>query len=172
MSQIADAGFSYTELGPYGYYPTDPERLSKEFQSRDLSVVAGFIFQPLHEPSAEKQILEITEKTCALLSAVGACRLVVIDHISPERMQTAGNRSAAIRLDQTRFDFMVSLIGKVVSIALRYGILPVLDQHAGCYIEFEAEIERILAEFDPEELGICLDTGHMACQQHACRNLL
>ena len=24
MTEIADAGYRHTELGPYGYYPTDP----------------------------------------------------------------------------------------------------------------------------------------------------
>ena len=36
MTEIADAGYRYTELGPYGYYPTDPARLRAEFERRGL----------------------------------------------------------------------------------------------------------------------------------------
>jgi inosose dehydratase len=162
MSQIAEAGFNYTELGPIGYYPTDPGVLPQEFRSRNLSVAAGFIFQPLHEPTAVSKILSLTERTCSLLSIVGAQNLVVIDHISPERMATAGNISAAKPLDQDRFDSMISLIRQIARVAKRYGIMPVLHQHAGCYIEFEPELERVLGELDPQKVGICLDTGHMA----------
>jgi inosose dehydratase len=162
MSQIAEAGFRYTELGPYGYYPTDVKRLPEEFRARGLSVVAGFIFQPLHLPSAEKQVLAIAEKTCSLLSVVGARQLVVIDHISPERMQTAGDQDSAVPLDDDRFKYMIDLIRQLAQVALEHGVMPVIHQHAGCYIEFEAELERVLAELDSDQVGVCLDTGHMA----------
>ena len=162
MSQIAEAGFRYTELGPYGYYPTDVKRLPEEFRTRGLSVVAGFIFQPLNVPSAEKQVLTITEKTCSLLSVVGARRLIVIDHISPERMQTAGDPSSAISLDDYRFKYMIELIRQIAQVALSHGVMPVIHQHAGSYIEFETELESVLSELDPDQVGICVDTGHMA----------
>ena len=162
MSQIAEAGFRYTELGPYGYYPTDVKRLPEEFRTRGLSVVAGFIFQPLNVPSAEKQVLAITEKTCSLLSVVGARRLVVIDHISPERMQTAGDPSSAIPLDDYRFKYMIELIRQIAQVALNHGVMPVIHQHAGSYIEFETELQNVLSELDPDQVGICVDTGHMA----------
>jgi inosose dehydratase len=32
--------------------------------------------------------------------------------------------------------------------------------HAGGYIEFEDEIERLLSDVPADELGLCLDTGH------------
>ncbi len=162
MSQIAEAGFKYTELGPYGYYPTDVKRLPEEFRARGLSVVAGFIFQPLNVPSAEKQVLAIAEKTCSLLSVVSARRLVVIDHISPERLQTAGDQNSAVSLDDDRFKYMIDLIRQIAQVALRHGVMPVLHQHAGSYIEFEVELERVLSELDPGQVGICVDTGHMA----------
>ena len=162
MSQIAEAGFTFTELGPYGYFPSDPIRLSEELRSRNLSVIAGFVFQPLHQPDLAEQVLAIAEKTCALLAAVDALYLVVIDHISPERMLTAGDQSAAIPLDPTQFRFMVNLIERLAGVALKHGILPVLHQHAGCYIEFENELEDVLRELDPERVAVCLDTGHMA----------
>src|ERR1700742_4672074 len=122
MSQIAEAGFRYTELGPYGYYPTDVKRLPEEFRTRKLTVVAGFIFQPLNVPSAEKQVLSITEKTCSLLSVVGARRLVVIDHISPERMQTAGDPNSAVSLGDYRFKYMIELIRQIALVALHHGV--------------------------------------------------
>jgi inosose dehydratase len=162
MSQIAGAGFKFTELGPHGYYPTDPAVLSRELDQRGLSVIAGFIFQSLHEPAQEKQVLEIADRTCALLSSVGARHLVLIDHISEERMLTAGNQSAAIPLDSSRQRFMIDLIRRLGDTAKGYGIVPVLHQHAGCYIEFEGEFEQVLSELDPEQIGICIDTGHMA----------
>jgi inosose dehydratase len=162
LSQIGAAGFTYTELGPYGYLPPDPSFLAQELRRRNLSVIAGFVFQPLHQPDLEQHILAIANKTCALLSAVEARYLVLIDHISPERMQTAGDRSAALPLDPARFRFMVNLIKRLAGVALKHGIMPVLHQHAGSYIEFEDELENVLTEVAPEQVGVCIDTGHMA----------
>ena len=162
MSQIAEAGFNYSELGPYGYYPPDHRLLTQELKQRNLRVVAGFTFQPLHDPGSEKTILEITDRTCALLSSLGARYLVLIDHISEERMATAGVKDGAVPLDATRLRSMIELIQRVAGIAQHHGVMPVLHQHAGCYLEFEDELEQALSALDPELVGLCVDTGHMA----------
>ncbi len=162
MNEIADAGYRYTELGPCGYYPTDPVVLCAEFEKRGLSVVAGFVFQPLHDPARENEVLDVARRTLGLLAAVGGRHLVTIDHISEERMATAGRRDRAARLDPARRRHMVSLIDRIADLALAQGITPVIHQHAGCYIEFEDEFEDLLAQLDPKRIGICIDTGHMA----------
>jgi inosose dehydratase len=162
MDEIAEAGYGYTELGPYGYYPTDPERLAAEFARRGLKVVAGFVFQPLHDPAEADRVLAAATSTVDLLSAVGGDRLVTIDHISGRRMATAGRADLAERLDDARFRHMVDLVDRIADMALRKGVTPVIHQHAGCYIEFEDELDRVLYALDAEKVGICVDTGHMA----------
>lgn len=162
MSEIAEAGYRHTELGPYGYYPTDPVRLSEEFAARGLKVVAGFVFQMLHEPSKAEHVLAVAKSTIDLLSAVGGNRLVTIDHISDERMATAGRADLAQRLDPPRFRHMIGMIDRIADMALEKGVTPVIHQHAGCYIEFQDELESVLAALDAAKVGICVDTGHMA----------
>lgn len=162
MDGIAKAGYAYTELGPYGYYPTDPERLRAEFEARNLEVVAGFVFQVLHDPAKADEVLRVASSTIDLLAAVGGQRLVTIDHISAARMATAGRRDLATRLDQTTFDHLISMIDRIADRALAKGVTPVIHQHAGCYIEFEDEVEAVLHRLDDGRVGICVDTGHMA----------
>ncbi len=162
MSEIAEAGYRYTELGPYGYYPTDPERLRHEFKSRSLTVTAGFVFQMLHEPAKADAVLEVATRTVKLLAAVGGRYLVTIDHLSDERMATAGRADLRKRLDKARFRHMIGLIDRIADMALEHGVTPVLHQHAGCYIELEDEIEQVADALDPAKVGLCIDTGHMA----------
>jgi inosose dehydratase len=161
MDGIRAAGYEYTELGPYGYYPTDRARLRAEFEKRGLSVTGGFIFQVLHDPAMAESVLEVTRRTVDLLSAVGGKSLVTIDHISAERMATAGRADLAVPLEASRRAHMVSLIDQIADIALAKGVTPVLHQHAGCYIEFEQEIEDLLGKLDDGRVGLCIDTGHM-----------
>ena len=162
MDGIAAAGYTHTELGPYGYYPRDPGRLREEFASRNLEVVAGFVFQVLHDPAKAEEVLAVATATIDLLSAVGGKHLVTIDHISDARMATAGRQDLAERLDVPRFEHMVSMIDRIADLALAKGVTPVIHQHAGCYIEFEDEFEQVLSRLDDERVGICIDTGHMA----------
>lgn len=162
MDEIAEAGYRHTELGPYGFYPTDPAVLSTEFAKRGLAVEAGFVFQILHDPSKTEPVLENARRTVELLAAVGGRHLVTIDHISEERMATAGRRDLAGKLDAPRFDHMIGLIDQIADIALAKGVKPVIHQHAGCYIEYEDELEAVLDRLDAERVGICVDTGHMA----------
>jgi inosose dehydratase len=41
-----------------------------------------------------------------------------------------------------------------------YGLDVSIHPHAAGFIDFEPEIERLLADVDPAILKICLDTGH------------
>lgn len=162
MDQIGEAGYRYTELGPYGYYPTDPSILKDEFAGRRLQVVAGFLFQPLNIHGTADKVLEAAIQTIDLLSEIGGKYLVVIDHICEPRVSTAGRSDLAERLDSTRFAAMITLIGRISEYARKKDVLPVVHQHAGCFIEFEDEIEGILDAIPDSELGLCIDTGHMA----------
>src|SRR4051794_41340615 len=48
LDEVAEAGYSWIELGPYGYLPTDPARLSDELGQRNLKVSAGTGFTGMH----------------------------------------------------------------------------------------------------------------------------
>ena len=44
---------------------------------------------------------------------------------------------------------------------IEHGLTPVLHPHAGSYIEFEDEIERVLDDTADDGLQLCIDTGHL-----------
>lgn len=55
MDEIVQAAYEGTELEPYGYYPTDPERLRAEPEGRNLRLGSSYVPLPLgseEEPSA------------------------------------------------------------------------------------------------------------------------
>ncbi len=49
LDEVADSGYQWIELGPYGYLPTDPQKLSDELASRNLKLSAGTVFEHLHQ---------------------------------------------------------------------------------------------------------------------------
>lgn len=54
---------------------------------------------------------------------------------------------------------MLDTINRVAESAQTYGLVPVMHPHAGGYIEYQDEVEKLL---DDTDLALCLDTGHLA----------
>ncbi len=49
LDEIARVGYVYTELGPQGFMPQDPEQLTDELAKRNLTVCGGTVFAGLHK---------------------------------------------------------------------------------------------------------------------------
>ena len=41
LDQIRETGYAGTDLGPWGYLPTEPEALRAELQARELSLASA-----------------------------------------------------------------------------------------------------------------------------------
>jgi inosose dehydratase len=163
LDEAAAAGFSAIDLGPVGYFPTDPSQLSDELAKRGLSLSAGGLFDPLTDPAAFAAVVEKTRRTCEILQALGAPRLVIIDCVSEARGRTAGRPGISPRLDPDDWRAMMARIAELARIARDdYGIASTLHAHAGCHIEYEDELERAMADLSEELVGLCIDTGHAA----------
>ena len=52
LDEAAEAGYEWTELGPYGYLPTDVSMLSQELDRRNLKLAGAFVMHPLEDPEA------------------------------------------------------------------------------------------------------------------------
>ncbi|MGZ4767175.1 MAG: sugar phosphate isomerase/epimerase family protein [Ilumatobacteraceae bacterium] len=162
FSEISEAGYRWCELGPRGYLPDDDKLVRAELESRGLSVAGSYIFEPLHDEDRQAAIADITQSTCRRIAGLGGQFLVVIDMVSTERGATAGRSAAASRLDGRAYEVLLNGLRQSASIAIEHGLTPVLHPHAGSYIEFEDEIERVLDDTADDGLQLCIDTGHFA----------
>src|SRR4051794_2158611 len=73
LDELAEVGYEWLELGPYGYLPTDPARLADELAARNLRVSAGTVhgFSGLHRSADFAGILARTRVVADLTAAVG-----------------------------------------------------------------------------------------------------
>jgi inosose dehydratase len=159
LDEIASSDLDALELGPVGYLPEDAEMLARELSSRGLTAVGSFVFEDLHDPGRRAEILATARRTCRMIAAGGGGILVIIDRPGPERAATAGRSHAARRLGDRGWSAMVDTINGVAEVARDHGLEPTVHPHAGGYVEFMDEIDRLL---DTCELALCLDTGHLA----------
>ncbi len=159
LDDIARTGLGALELGPVGYLPEDEVTLRAQLADRQLAAVGSFVFEDLHDPDAHDEILAVSERACRTIAAADGKILVIIDRVSEERGATFGRTDEARRLDEPEWRRMLDCASRIAVIAASHGLRPAFHPHAGGYVEFEDEIDRLLSD---TELGLCLDTGHAA----------
>jgi len=172
LSDASLAGYRGIELGPYGYLPQDINVLKKELEKHKLTIVAGTIYEDLLSEKNFETVIEKTKVTCELLSKLPKPSqiegqryetpyLVVIDAVNKIRDPFAGHPNEAVRLDNKNRERLIDHLRIVGEIAKSYGVRAVVHPHAGGYIEFADEIDYVMENLNSEEIGLCLDTGHL-----------
>lgn len=161
LKDCADAGYTGIELGPVGFMPEDPQILGPALADHGLELIGGVVFRPFHDPDAWDDVLDGAQRTCKALQAHGAQHLVLIDSISPRRAPTAGRAAEAEQMDTAEWGAYVDRIRSVAKIgAEEHGLTVGIHAHAAGFMDFEPELERLLAQVDETLLKICFDTGH------------
>lgn len=157
LDEIAETGYTGTELGPFGYLPTDPELLRSELDRRGLRLLSAFVPVDLVDPAAHASGLQTALQVGKLLAALGAPMLVLADNNGsvPELVRQAGRRRGRWLQDWSQVCAGVEKVRQIVSEEL--GLETVFHHHcAGC-VETPEETEILLENTD---LRLCLDTGH------------
>ena len=161
LDEVAEAGYEWTELGPYGYLPTDPAELKRELDARGLKVSGTFAMDSLHDPAAWPELDRQVVGACESLRNLGARFLVLIDGIYSD--PPPGRPPGSPTLDEAEWQRLIDKAHSIATMARdNYGMRTVFHPHAETHVEYEEQIERFMAETDPAVIGICLDTGHHA----------
>ena len=161
LQQCAKAGYKGIELGPIGYMPEDPAILADELAKNDLGIIGGVVFRPFHDAAKWDEVMDASVRTCKALVAHGAKHLVLIDSISPRRAPTAGRADEAEQMEDAEWTAFRDRIAAIARMGTEeYGLTVGIHAHAGGFMDFEPELERLLSEVDESILKICFDTGH------------
>ncbi|MDQ1021976.1 TIM barrel protein [Streptomyces afghaniensis] len=161
LDELAQAGYEWLELGPYGYLPTDPRRLKAELDARGLKVSGGTAFGALHRPEAWDEMLAHVRQVAALTAAAGAHHLVFIPPMYRDEKTGAFTESPELTAGQwSGFGRAADRLGKLL--LEEYDVRLVVHPHADSHLQTQAEIERLLNESDSRYTNLCLDTGHVA----------
>jgi inosose dehydratase len=164
LDEVAEVGYEWLELGPYGYLPADPARLAEEVGRRGLRVAGGTMHgrSGLHRAGDWPDILGATRKVAELTAALGAEHLIFVP-VPGYRDDQTGAYTEPAELDGDAWRTLVRAadeLGKVV--AQDYGLRLQFHPHADSHVETQRQIERFLDETDPRFVSLCLDTGHLA----------
>lgn len=162
LDEVTEAGYEWIELGPYGYLPTDPARLTDEVNGRGLKVSAGTVFTALHRgPAVWDETWAHVSQVAELTRAMGAGHLVVIPSFWRDDRTAELIEPGELSAGQWK-----QLTGGMERLARRvredFGLDIVVHPHADTHIDTEEHVERFLDATDAGLVGLCLDTGHYA----------
>jgi inosose dehydratase len=162
LDEIKAAGYSGTELGPYGFLPTDSALLRNELTKRLLTLCSAFVDIELGNKDAHAAGLAFVTRSAKLISEAGARLLVLSDKITPERNATSGRRDDANQISWSEAEWQAAAgaIREVVKCCRAVGLKVAFHHHVGSHVETPEEIDRLFSQFSAHELGLCLDTGH------------
>lgn len=168
LDELVETGYTGTELGDWGYMPTDPAVLDGELKKRGLVMLGAFVPVALKDPAAHERGIAAAVRTARLLAAVAgdpAPYLVLADANGtvPERAANAGRITADMGLSAAEWKIFANGAGKVArAVRDETGLRTVFHHHCAGYVERPEEIARFLELTDPGLIGLVFDTGHYA----------
>lgn len=161
LDEIAETGYAGTELGPYGYFPTNPTELTPELSRRALQLVASFVPIPLAYPERHEAGFQEAMKVAQLLAQSGARIIVLADEMSQARIAVSGRvNESSDGMSEQQWDGAAQILERISDACRKLGLSAVFHHHAGTFVETPNEIERLCESTEPGLLGLCLDTGH------------
>ncbi|MEO8289001.1 MAG: TIM barrel protein [Chloroflexota bacterium] len=173
LNELQDTGYTGTELGDWGYMPTDPIALRSELTWRQLAMVGAFVPVALRDEAAHAQGEADALKVAHHLKAVSARDegtgagpfLVLADAngTDPVRTLNAGRIKPEQGLTSAEWRIFAQGAERIArAVREQTGIQTVFHHHCAGYVETPEEIARFLDLTDPDLLGLVFDTGHYA----------
>lgn len=165
LDEIQETGYTGTELGDWGYMPTEPMALQRELQARGLSLLGAFVPIAFAQEQSHADGEQAALRTAQLLAAVGgdAPFIVLADDNGkdPVRTKKAGRIAREDGLSEPQWDTFIKGVNRIADAVRRQtGLRSVFHHHGAGFIETPWEIERLIQATDPTLVGLCFDTGH------------
>lgn len=165
LDEIAETRYRGTELGDWGFMPTDPVELRKQVHARGLILLGAFVPVMLKDPTTHADGAAAAVRTARLLAgAEGQTPFIVLADDNgkiPARTLNAGRIQPEHGLSESEWAVFAEGAERVAAaVKQETGLRTVFHHHCAGYVETPAEIDTLLKLTDPALLGLCIDTGH------------
>lgn len=169
LDELSDSGYTGTELGDWGFLPTDARTLSQELRRHKLAITGAFVPLALKLPLAHavgEQHATHVARLLADVSSEGTRPYVVLSDENgsvPERVAHAGRIVGSHGLSPAEWRTFADGVNRIAySVKMQTGLPLVFHHHCGGYVETHEEIATLMALTDPSLVGLVFDTGHYA----------
>ena len=162
LDEMVWAGYTGTELGPYGFFPTDSSVLKPQLQKRNLTLLGSFVPVVLSDPASADVAVAHIRKVGDLLAALKAPFLVMADAQSDLRNGLSGRvpRDGSAGLTPAQWKNVAHVVEEAAKVSKDFGLDLVFHPHVATYVETPEECETFFDVCSHTGIGLCLDTGH------------
>ncbi len=165
LDEMVETRYAGTELGDWGFMPTEPAALRQEIQKRGLTLLGAFVPVMLKDPAAHAPGVDAAVRTARLLAGAqpDIPFIVLADDNGkiPARTQNAGRITPDLGLTPAEWQTFAEGAERVArAVKQETGLRTVFHHHCAGYVETPDEIDTLLRLTDPSLLGLCIDTGH------------
>src|SRR5690606_2927530 len=167
LREIGETGYAGTELGDWGFMPTDPDALREVVSRHQLDLIGAFVPVPLTKSAAHP--LGVTEalRVAKLMAEADYPHAFIVladdNGTVPERTSNAGRVTPEMALTPSQWaTFAQGAMQVAQAVKDEYGMRTVFHHHCAGYVETPQELDTLMALTDPQLLGLCFDTGHYA----------
>lgn len=165
LDEIAETGYTGTELGDWGFMPTDPAKLKQEVHSRNLTLLGAFVPVAFKNTGAHQAGIEAALRVARLMAEVeGNLPLVILADENgsiPERTQNAGRVTSGMGLNDAEWQVFTEGVMRVVeAVKKETGLKTAFHHHCAGYVETPMEIDKLMSITEPDQLGLVFDCGH------------
>jgi len=149
LREVQEAGYHWTEIGPYGYLGTDAGKLAADLAAHDLSVSAGTVFTGLHRGAAEiENAWKAVSEVAVLVKQLGAEHLITLPEMWAR--DEHGHISSAREFSAEEWSNFLTGQNEIGKRLLEeFGLKQQFHAHAETQVGDEKEIVRLLEGTDP-----------------------
>jgi inosose dehydratase len=170
LDEIVSTGYDGTELGDWGYLPTDAATLAAELQGRGLALVGALVPLALADRSSHTEGVQTALRTARLLAACADDAspgpfviLADANGTDPMRTANAGRIRPEHGFDGGQWQAFADGASQVArAVRDETGVRTIFHHHCAGFIETPSETARLMDMTDPDLVGLCYDTGHYA----------
>ncbi len=171
LDELAQTGYTGTELGDYGFMPTDPGLLRGELEQRNLTMLSAYEGVNLVHAGSHDEGEARVLRTARLLASVADVGdpawtplLVLADEhsLNATRFQNAGRIEPEMGLTAEQWTTFCGGANRIAkTVRDETGLKTVFHHHCAGFVETPDEIATFLDQTDPALVGLVLDTGHL-----------
>lgn len=182
LNELVETGYTGTELGDWGFMPTEPAALGPELDGRQVEMWGAFVAVKLEDATAHAEGEARAVKTAQLMAEVSQKNsrqpflvLAGDNGADPVRTQNAGRITPEMGLSDAQWQIFAGGVTQIAeAVREKSGLRTVFHHHCAGYVETPDEIARLLDLTDPALLGLVFDTGHFAfgAGENGCNSLL
>lgn len=165
LDEMQAAGYTGSELGDWGFMPTDPVALKAEIRRRGFTIPGAFVPVFLKDRSKHQPGIEAAVKTARLLRDAGNTEAFIVladeNGSVPARTKNAGRVTPAMGLTVEEWKVFADGANTLArTVQAETGLRTVFHHHAAGYVETPEEVATLMSMTDPAVIGLVLDMGH------------